>query len=294
MELDRLKSLGIFAETVRAGSFRGAARKLGLTPSAVSYHVSQLEQQLAQPLLYRSTRRLSLTDAGERLFATADTLLQLAQDGMQRARDPDAPLQGRLRVTMTSAMAHSHVAAAIARFHRAHPEVALELHYSDLWDDLIADRFDLALRSGALQDSTLKCRLIWQMQRMLVASPDFLNRHGPVHCPADLQDLPWIRFAKMAGSRQLIGPGQQQIEIAQAGQITVNNIEAMVDFTRAGLALSSPPAHFVRDQLGAGDLVRLLPDWQVAPIPVYAVWPAVAVENPATARLLDELVKPGR
>ncbi|MCG7572342.1 LysR family transcriptional regulator [Phaeobacter sp. CNT1-3] len=290
MLIDRLKSLGIFVECVRQSSFRGAARALDMTPSAVGYHIKQLEAELGQPLFYRSTRKLGLTDAGERLFASAEAMLGLAETGLRQAADPDAALQGRLRITLTSAMAQSPLAAGIAQFHRDHPQVALDLHYSDAWEDLIGGRFDLALRSGGLQDSNLKCRKLWDMPRVLVASPALLSDHPPLKAPEDLATIPWIRFAKMVGHRVLIGADGAEVHIPQAGNITVNNIEAMADFARAGIALASPPTHVVAHDLAAGRLVEVLADWRVAPIPVYAVWPGGAVDNPLTQRLLQSLI----
>lgn len=290
MLIDRLKSLGIFVECVRQSSFRGAARALDMTPSAVGYHIKQLEAELGQPLFYRSTRKLGLTDAGERLFASAEAMLGLAETGLRQAADPDAALQGRLRITLTSAMAQSPLAVGIAQFHRDHPQVALDLHYSDTWEDLIVGRFDLALRSGGMEDSGLKCRKLWDMPRVLVASPSMLNEMAPLHRPEQLCDIPWIRFAKMAGHRVLVGPDGDEVHIPQAGNITVNNIEAMADFARVGIALASPPTHVVAHDLAAGRLVEVLPEWQVAPIPVYAVWPGGAVENPLTQRVLQALV----
>jgi DNA-binding transcriptional LysR family regulator len=290
MLIDRLKSLGVFAECVRQGSFRGAARALDMTPSAVGYHIKQLEEALAQPLFYRSTRRLSLTDAGERLFASAEGMMGLAETGLRQAADPEAALQGRLRVTLTSAMAQSPLAAGLAAFHRDHPRVALDLHYSDTWEDLIAGRFDLALRSGGMDDSNLKCRKLWDMPRVLVASPVFLAAHPELNSPTQLNEIPWIRFAKMVGHRVLIGPDGAEVHVPQAGNITVNNIEAMADFARAGIALASPPTHVVADDLTSGRLVEVLPAWRVTPIPVYAVWPGGAVENPLSQALLRTFV----
>lgn len=289
--MDRLKSLGIFAETVRQGSFRGAARALGLTPSAISYHVKQLEDDLGAPLLYRSTRRLSLTDAGERLFEAAQTMVGVAEAGLQQARNPDASLRGQLRITLTSALARSPISAAIARFHVENPKVALDLHYSDTWEDLIAGRFDLALRSGRMEDSSLICRKLWDMPRALVAAPAFLARYPDWHGPEDLADVPWIRFAKMEGQRQLIGPKGQEAWVQQSGDITVNNIEAMVDFARHGMALASPPRHCVSDELATGQLVEVLQDWGIAPMPVYTLRPAGAVDNPLTLRLMQYLAE---
>jgi DNA-binding transcriptional LysR family regulator len=141
-----------------------------------------------------------------------------------------------------------------------------------------------------MEASNLNCRKLWEMPRVLVASPALLADHSPLKAPEDLAAIPWIRFAKMVGHRVLIDPDGGEVHIPQAGNITVNNIEAMVDFARAGIALASPPTHVVAHDLAAGRLVEVLADWRVAPIPVFAVWPGGAVENPLTQRLLQALV----
>ena len=171
MNPDRFKSLSIFADVVRAGGFREAARRLDITPSAASYHVKALEKELGTSLLYRSTRKMTLTEAGEELYNAALAMKDAAESGFHAAKQIEAGLSGTLRIAVSSSLAHSALTADIVRFHRDNPRVALDLVYADRMEDLIAERFDLALRAGRMQDSALKCRLVWDMPRMLVCSP---------------------------------------------------------------------------------------------------------------------------
>lgn len=289
MNPDRLKSLSVFADIVHAGSFRGAARNLDMTPSAVGYHVKALETELGTALFYRSTRKITLTEAGEQLHRAALAMNTAAEAGFNAVRQGGATLGGHLRITLTTSLAYSPVTRALARFHADHPGVSLDLSYTDVTEDLIAGRIDLALRAGRMPDSTLKCRLIWSMPRMLVATPDFLARFSRFTGPGALKDIPWIKFAGMDPQRRMTGPEGQQVDVQQAGGLTVNSIDAMVDLTLRGMAMSSPPSHFVATALGDGRLVPVLPEWQLDSLPVNAVWPSAGVDNPITRRLVDYL-----
>lgn len=289
MSPDRLKSLSIFADVVRAGGFREAARRLDMTPSAASYHVKALEKELGTALLYRSTRKMTLTEAGEELYNAALAMKDAAESGFLAAKQIEAGLSGTLRIAVSSSLAHSALTADIVRFHRDNPRVALDLVYADRMEDLIAERFDLALRAGRMQDSALKCRLVWDMPRMLVCSPEFLQVHRPIRFPSDLRTLPWVKFTGLEPRRAFTGPAGRTVTVEQAGTLTVNSIEAMVDLTRLGAAMSSPPAHTVAKAVAAGDLVQLLPDWRMETMPVHAVWPSAGIDNPVTKRLLSYL-----
>lgn len=288
--IDRLKSLAIFAETVRAGSFRGAATQLNLAPSAISYHVRMLEEEVGRPLLYRSTRRLSLTDEGRALYEAAQDMLNAAQRGLYQISASQAGLSGALRITLTSALAHSFLSAHIVRFARENPDVALTLNYDRRTADLIGDRFDLAFRIGELQSSALTCKRIWTMPRALVASPEFLAGHTLTQ-PEDLVGLSWIQFEHITQSRRLTHQTGAEEWVTQSGNITVDSIEAMTDLAVLGAGLASPPRHFVAHHLHTGALQQVLPDWQVDPMPVHAVWPNTKVRNPITQAFLASLPK---
>lgn len=291
MNTDRLKSLSIFADVVSAGGFREAGRLSGMTPSAASYHVKLLEQELGTALLYRSTRKMTLTEAGEELYSAALAMMAAAETGFRAAQRIEAGLSGRMKIAITSSLAHSPLNAALMRFHADNPNVELDLVYADRQEDLIGDRFDLALRAGRMEDSALKCRLVWNMPRMLVCAPGFLVKHQPINTPGDLRDVPWIKVAKLEPKRTLIGKSGRKVTVGQAGNLVVNSIDAMVDLTLLGAAISSPPEHFVAKAVAAGDLLHLLPDWRLEPMPVHALWPSAGVDNPVTKKLLTYLIQ---
>ncbi len=291
--IEHLKSLAIFSETVRQQSFRGAARELNLTPSAVSYHVKRLEEQLGTALFYRSTRSVTVTEDGQKLYQASVDMLNAAQRGLFEVGNMEKGLKGRFRVTLVAALSGSFITQHIATFAKDNPTVDLQLHYDHRPVDLVEEAFDIAIRTGKLENSSLTCKRIWAMQRTLVASREFLAGAGPVNSPSDLQDLCWIKFNKMEERRSMTNAAGKKVAITQAGNVVLNNIEAMVDMAVLGVGLASPPTHCIQSHLKSGRLVEVLPDWTIEPLPVYAIWPSTKVKNPVTQAFLTTLPAAG-
>jgi len=287
--IERLKSLAVFAEVVRTGQFRAAAERLKMTPSAISYHIRTLEEAVGAPLLYRSTRKFTLTASGANLFAAAEQMLNAAQAGFSEAQQSQATLSGQLKVTLTTALSHSYFSERIARFVMDYPQVDLDLHFDNRETDLVAEGMDVAIRIGDLRDSSLLCRLLWDMPRILVASPDFVEKHGPFATPEDLTSAPWIRFSRIDNHRVFHTPDCAKVKVAQTGNLTVNSIEAMVDLTCNGAGISSPPTHFVEAQIASGALTTCLPDHRMDTLPVYAIWHRTIVPNLLVKVFIDYL-----
>ncbi|MDU8914211.1 LysR family transcriptional regulator [Aestuariicoccus sp. MJ-SS9] len=290
--IDHLKSTAVFVEVVRAGQFRAAADRLQMTPSAVSYHVRALEDAVGTPLLYRSTRRFALTDSGAKFLVHAETMLDAAKAGFSEARASDSALSGRLTVSLTTALSHSFVSQRITRFSTTYPNVELHLHYDNRPSDMVSERVDVALRIGQLRDSSLLCRHLWDMPRNLVGHPDFVAKHGPMNVPGDLRGIPWIKFTGLEERRTFIAPDGTRIETSQAGNISVNSIEAMVDLTLTGAGISSPPSHFVEGMISSGSLVECLADYKLTSLPVYTIRHRTAVPDPVVQAFLDKMFDP--
>lgn len=288
--IEHLKSLAIFAEVVRSGRFRIAAANLGMTPSAISYHIRVLEEAVGVPLLYRSTRSFSLTDQGSKLYEAALEMLNAAEAGFAVAQDTNVDLSGKLRVALTSALSHSYISGRIVKFARDHPNVDIHLHYDNRENNLVQDQFDIALRIGKLKDSNLLCKLLWQMPRILVASPSLLDAMPPLTQPSDLQRVSWIKFHGLEKSRELQDSEGKVITVPQAGNITVNSIEAMLDFTLLGAGVSSPPTHFVQEGLRTNGLVHLFPKYKMTNLPVFAIRHKTIVPHPIVSKFLEMLV----
>jgi len=284
--INELRAVAIFVEVVRIGSFRGAAKLLNLSPSAVSYNVAQLEKRVGSALIYRSTRKLSLTKEGENLFEDASELLTGIGASLEQITGSSS-LQGRLIISATSALLHSTLNAKITKFCRENSNVDVEIHYSDERQDLIGDGIDVVLRAGDMPDSSLKSKLIMRIERKLVCSKAYYKSQNPPRKPQDLNTWQWIKLAMMPAGRTMRKSGKAFTTASAASQISVNNIDAMVQFCSLGMGLATPPAFLVEKLVKRGSLVEVLADWQVDSIPVYAVWPGNTVRNRHTQKFID-------
>jgi DNA-binding transcriptional LysR family regulator len=286
--IDELRAMAIFARTVETGSFRAAARELNLSPSVVSHHIAQLEARLGVALLYRSTRRLSLTHDGGKLLESARTVLQAAERGLNAIAGRSAEPSGRLSITVP-VLGYSARGALIddlAAFAQAYPKVALAINFSDEKRDLIRDGIDLAIRIGALKDSALKSKKLSVITRKLVAAPAYVAARKKPRRPADIEGWDWIGLSMRPNHKILISKTGGTHRIDFTPRITVDSIDAMCRLAVAGLGLVLAPAFLVDEDIRAGRLAELLPGWRVEALGVYAVWPSNAGKESLTYRLL--------
>jgi DNA-binding transcriptional LysR family regulator len=270
--LDELKSIGIFAETVRQGSFRKAAGVLGLSPSVVSYHVKRLEKRIGSALFYRSTRKLSLTSQGERLFRHAEEMLSAARSGISELTATNQETSGKLKVALPHFLTSSYIVEKIAEFKKRHQKVVFEIYCSDERLSVIQEGIDVAFRVGEMNDSGLKCRLIAPIKRKLVCAPQYLDSMPPPASPSNLSSWNWISLAMLPVRRTFLKDDDTEEAEYQKAMI-VNSVTLMTELTVQGLGLATPPDFLVDPRIENGELVEVLSDWRVKDIPVYAVWP---------------------
>ncbi len=272
--MDDLRRFAFLAAVVEAGSMSAAARALGTSPSAVSQQLRQLEREGGVTLLHRTTRRLSLTEAGERVHAESAALLAAARRARaQLALSRDAPT-GELRLSATVGFAR-HVAPALGPLLAAHPSLTLKLLVDDAPIDLVHARVDLAIRYGRLADSSWVARRLCDFEMQVLAAPSLLQRHGlPTH-PGQLAELPWLTLARSgpAVPLALSGPGGAQASLRPRGRISSNNQLSLQQMCVAGLGLAWLARSDVDDDLRAGRLQVVLPDWTSPGLPAWAVTP---------------------
>lgn len=280
--------MAIFAETIRRGSFKAASERLGLSPSVVSYHISQLERHVGNALIYRSTRALSLTSEGEVLFKHAEVMLVAAEEGLGLVSSKRSVPTGVLRITVPTSLTRGLFAKKLATFKVAFPDVELVVTYTDKRQDLIEQGIDLAIRAGYMEDSALMSRNLGEIERKLVCSPCYYATHPAPSSPEELARWSWVRHS-MLPSHRILTMGQERIQVDFSSRISVNSVDAMAQLSLQGLGLSTPPALFVDDLLESGGLVEVLPGWQVEPIPIYGVWPNNASSASNTRLLLGHL-----
>lgn len=290
--MEQYKRMAIFAEVVARGSLSGAARQLGMTPSAVSQHVRQLEQSLGLMLLHRSTRQLSLTEAGARYHEGCRAMVAAAQSAEQAlARLRDEP-EGELRLAAPGGFG-SLLANALAPL-RNHPKLSLQLLLDDAVIDLIEARVDIALRVGALADSTLVARQLGSVTRQLCASPAYLAARGwPAH-PRELLQHDWLSSnsnAKSAGGDvlELLGADGERETLRLQGRVQASQVTALNALCVAGWGIAIGVSQDDHQALQEGRLLPVLPGWRLSDLPVYAVTQRRS-EQPAKVRHVLDLL----
>ncbi|HEY5738771.1 MAG TPA: LysR family transcriptional regulator [Gammaproteobacteria bacterium] len=290
--LNHLRAIYIFVKAVELGSFRATAKALSLSPSVVSYQISRLEKDLEVALLYRSTRRLSLTSEGRELYELMAALVAGAERGVDQLTAALSEPVGRLQVTLAASFSRENITRQIAAFARQHPRVEMSVRFSDEQKDLIADGIDLAIRSGPIADSSLQARKLFSLERILVASPRYLARMPRAEQPDDLADWDWIWLDVTAEHREFRHrqSGERQ-NVKLNKRVIVNDGYAMCEFAVEGLGVLTSPDYLVEEYLRQGQLVEVLPDWRLAPIDVYAIWPPNSPRTGLTRRFVDHLLE---
>ncbi|WP_020410772.1 LysR family transcriptional regulator [Hahella ganghwensis] len=285
--IDDLRAMAVFARTVEYGSFRRAARELQLSPSVVSHHISQLEKRLGVALLYRSTRQLTLTDPGQRLFISSKQMLEAAQSGLNDLQVSQEEVSGTLKLTLPFMLARHSITGYIAAFASQYPKVSLNLNYSDHPQNLIKEGIDLAVRIGPLKDSSLKSKKLFDMTRVLVASEKYIDSRASPKQPEDLNDWEWIGLATRSGKKELQHPKKKKpVNIDITPRITADSMDAVYQLCLSGLGLCTPPEFMVKQALGQGVLKTVLAPWHPTSLGVYAVWPPNAGYNQLVTSLI--------
>lgn len=283
--MDDLKPLAVFAETVDAGSMSAAARRLGMSASAVSQTIRALERQGGVTLLHRSTRKLTLTEAGERYYPHCKRVLDAARDAAESLRlARDAPM-GELRMAAPVGFV-PHIAPALAPLLAQAPQLRLRLLVDDAMIDLIEARIDIAVRAGHLADSTWVARSLGAFENILCASPAYLERHGIPALPADLAAHHWLaleRAAPDAGGASSSRAVPMRLDLHAAdgrrerrevrARIASNNQIALQQMCEHGLGMARLLRADAMAELERGALVQVLHDWRLPAMPVWAVTP---------------------
>ena len=273
--MDKLNRMAVFAVVVAEGSFSAAGRRLGMSPSAVSQHMRTLEQDLRVTLLHRSTRKLTLTDAGAAFYPGCKAMLHEASQAEQRLAEMRDTLVGELRIATTIGLGGAPLAQALAPLLQAHPKLSLRILANDEIINLIEVRADIALRvNRQLDDASYIAHplAVWPM--VLCASPRYLNRCGTPETPDELSHHQWLVNTNEAvpASIELHRNNGETRKISlpdiATGSSSMNVLRA---FTLEGIGVSIQPLYEIEYELKRGDLVLLLPEWRPAPLKLHAL-----------------------
>lgn len=282
-----LNDIRAFLEVSRSGSFGAAARVLALSKSMVSRRIVRLEQSLGAQLLNRTTRGVVLTDAGTTFVGHAERALAELEAAREALHGDGREVEGQLRIAAPLSFGATHVAPVLAELALRHPRLRLYTSYSDRRVDLLAERFDVAIRLGSLPDSSLVARRIAPMYGAVVAAPAYLARHGT---PQTLAELARHEVLLEGTTTWRLHDGRREHSVSVHGRFQSDSGEATLRAALAGVGIASLPTFLVGEHLATGNLVALLPEYRIPEFGLYVVRPPPATHTPRTVRALTEIL----
>ena len=295
MSTPDLNDLQFFAHVVEHGGYAAAERALGIPKSRLSRRVAQLEADLGVRLLQRSTRKFAVTEVGQSVYRHAQSMVSEAQAAREAVERLSAEPRGVVKVSMPIALAEDMLGKVLPEFLAAYPQVRLQLHVSNRRVDLIGEGFDVAVRVRTKldDDGELVLRRFGQISELLVASPDYLERHGRPTMPQELASHRTLSMIEDEGRQRwtLHGPGDA-VEVVQIKPILVaHDFPLLMATARAGLGIALLPESVCADGVRAGELEVVVPDWHLPQGICHAVFPSRRGVLPAVRVFIDFLAE---
>lgn len=283
-----LPDVVLFVAVARAKNFSRAARALGMPVSTLSRRIAEFEARLGTQLLVRSTRRLELTEPGATYFERCQLIVDAAEAAHAELHGHSQHPRGHLRVSVTQDFAVTYLVPIFAELPARYPEITVELDLTARSVDLIGERFDVAIRMGALPDSQLVARKLGAGPVGLYAAPAYLARAGAVRAPADLATHACVRILGPIdrAARWTLVRGDQVETVAITGRFVANSMQLLLELVTAGLGIATLDDAIARPAALTGALVRVLPGWRPPPVPVHALTPSKLL--PARTRVFLE------
>ena len=287
--MDRYQAMTTLVRVVETGSFSAAARQLNIGQPAVSKTIAQLEDRLQVSLLIRSTHGLTPTEAGQRFYERAKAAIKEADEAELAARGAGAGLSGCLRVSAATTFARLHVVPLLPRFLERHSELEIDVILDDRVIDLVAEGVDVSLRMGALPDSSAVARRLATGSRSVIATPAYLARAGEPHVPADLAGHQAIVYSQLSNVWSFTRDGAEA-SVAVSGRVRVSAAEGLRAAVLADMGLTIASDWMFEPELASGAVRRLLADWTLPSIDLWAVFPAGRMTS-AKARAFASFVE---
>jgi len=285
--------LSAFLATAYAKSFSAAAKQLGRDASVISRRVSQLEQRLGVQLLKRTTRSVTLTEAGTVYYQRARIALEELETAGREAATFGTDPQGVLKVSLPVSYGREVIAPILPLFIRKYPRISLDLVFLDRVVDVVAEGYDVVLRSGAIRDSSLLAKKIDSFGSILVASPDYLEKHGCPQSPSDLHSHACLGFTRhLTWPDWVFVKNGESIAIRPTGPMTADNAEALLTAALGGIGISLAADWLAAPHVKTGRLAQVLVDWKYeVEAGVYAVMPPGGLMPSKTRAFVDELIR---
>ena len=289
--MSRLDLIRVFIYVVESGSFSVAAKRLNVTRSLVSKKISQLEKHLGTQLLYRTTRKISTTDAGQSLFLKCEKIISGLEEAEQSLLNLDDSPRGHLRIVCTDILGEKFVSRIAAMFNECHPQLRIEVHVTSRNVDLVSEGYDLATRYGDLTDSSLKARKVCELSYMVCASPSYIKKHGKPKSFDDLKNHACLVTTFEPCTSWSFRVDKKNVVIDLEGNWRSNNATALISASIEGLGICRLPELYVKEYIESGQLVSVLEDFPCTPLPVWFVYPNTRYVPTKTRLFIDFFIE---
>ena len=289
--MNKFEELEAFVSVVDSHSFSLAADKLGVAKSSLSKRVSELEKRLGVQLMQRTTRKLSLTDSGKHFYQRAVNLLADLSEAEQVVSDAQCGLIGKIKLTAPLGLGVGRLSKPVADFMQLHPRIEIDLDLNDRHLDLVDEGFDLAIRVGELQDSSLIARKLTSAGFAVCASPAYLKTHGEPKHPAELAGHEALVYSNVSATQQWsFDDDGKRVSPRVRSRMSANNGEVLANFARHGLGIVNGPLFYLQSFIDNGELIPILIDYPRQEAGIYAVYPPGRLVSRRVKMLSDYLL----
>lgn len=290
--MDRLSEMEAFATVVDQGGFTDAARKLGLSKSAVSKHVSSLEARLGARLLNRTTRRVSPTEIGLAYYDRARRVLNDAGEADALVTSMQSAPSGLLRISVATDFGVNRLSPVLGAFLSEFPDITVNMVLNNRYAELISEGFDMAVRIGDLEDSALRARKLTTTAQSMIASPDYFRKYGRPQKIDDLTEHKLLHYSNQSEGNvwKVTAPSGEKRQIRTAGWLSVNDGQSLLKAAISGLGIAYLPAFLYADAMARGLVEDAIPDLPAETLDIYAVYPPGRFTKPKVRAFMDFLV----
>lgn len=290
--MDRLTEMEAFATVVDQGGFTDAARKMGISKSAVSKHVSSLEARLGARLLNRTTRRVSPTEIGLAYYDRARRVLNDAGEADALVTSMQSAPSGLLRISVATDFGVNHLSPVLGDFLSEFPDITVNMVLNNRFVELISEGFDMAIRIGELEDSTLRARKLTETTKRMVASPNYFEEFGQPEKIDDLSNHKLLHYSNQSSGSvwKITAPSGEKRQVRTSGWLSVNDGQSLLNAAVSGLGIAYLPSYLYADAMKKGEIVEAMPELPVEKQGIYAVYPPGRFTQPKVRAFIDFLV----